>query len=320
MRAGEYKKFMYGEEYPLVSVITPTRRYGPVYEILFNGLKNQTLREFEVLIVDDVPEDRSCQVCDFAEKYRLNVKWMRGKPNYWKSNRLIANARNTALIYAESELVVFIDDYTWVPPRFLESHWKVWEETGYNLIGAVTAVKYTSNPPEDLSTLPVHTYDERMKEPDKKLGINVARTGIPTTGAVDTRTLQGYKEWKDCPAGWFYCSNASAPLDKIVEINGFDEEFDCTSEEDVDLGLRLARVGCHFWFKSDPECTAYHMAHGLPELHPPLRYKPEECHVVTKDMYNELEGSHALIKRNMEREPWRVNEGIFDLKIARLEV
>jgi len=46
--AREYKEFMYGEDYPLVSVITPTRRYGPVYEILFNGLKKQTFREFEV--------------------------------------------------------------------------------------------------------------------------------------------------------------------------------------------------------------------------------------------------------------------------------
>jgi len=41
--------------------------------------------------------------------------------------------------------------------------------------------------------------------------------------------------------------------------------------------------------------------------------------VVTKGMYNELEGSHAVIKHNREREPWRVNEGIFDLKAARLE-
>jgi len=301
--AREYK-FMYGEDYPLVSVIVPTRRYGPVYEILFNGLKNQTFKEFEVLIVDDVPEDRSHLAKKYAEKYRLNVKWMRSKPNYWKSNRLIANARNTALIYAEGELVVFFDDYTWVPPHFLESHWKVWDETGYNLLGAVTAVEYTPNPPEDFRVLPVLTYDGRTKN---------------FGGAVDTRTYQGYREWKDCPPGWFYTCNASAPLQKIVEVNGFDEEFDCVSEEDVDLGLRLARVGCRFWFRSDPDCTAYHMAHGLPELHPPLRYRPEECHYVTKGMYNELEGSHALIRRNMEREPWRVNEGIFDLKAARLE-
>jgi len=302
--AREYKEFMYGEDYPVVSVIVPTRRYGPVYEILFNGLKNQTFREFEVLIVDDVPEDRSHLAKKYAEKYKLNVKWMRSKPNYWKSNRLIANARNTALIYAEGELVVFFDDYTWVPPRFLESHWKVWDETGYNLLGAVTAVEYTPNPPEDFRVLPVLTYDGRTKN---------------FGGAVDTRTYQGYREWKDCPPGWFYTCNASAPLQKIVEVNGFDEEFDCTSEEDVDLGLRLYRVGCRFWFKSDPDCTAYHMAHGLPELNPPPRYRPEECHRVTKGMYNELEGSHALIKRNMQREPWRVNEGIFDLKVARFE-
>jgi len=312
------KEFMYGEGgVPLVSIVTPTRRYGPVYDILFNGLKKQTLKEpWEILIVDDVPEDRSQIARQYAERFKVNVKWMRSKPHHWKSNRLIANARNTALIYAEGEVVVFVDDFTWVPPRFLEAHLKVWEETGYNVLGSATAVKYATPPPEDISVLPVHTYDERVKEGVR--GEVPLQTGI-TTGAVDTRTLQGYREWKDCPAGWFYCCNASAPLRKIVEVNGFDEEMDCTSEEDVDLGLRLARVGCRFWFKSDPNVNVYHMAHGRPELHPPLRYKPEECHVVTKGMYNELEGSHALIKRNSQREPWRVNEGIFDLKTARLE-
>jgi glycosyltransferase involved in cell wall biosynthesis len=309
------KKFTYGSSNPpLVSVIVPTRRYGSVYEILFNGLKNQTLKDYELLIVDDVPEDRSGLAEAYAKRHGLNVKWMRSKPNYWKSNRLIANARNTALIHAEGELVVFIDDYTWIPPRFLESHWKTWKEQGYCLIGSVTAVKYTPNPPEDLSTLPVHTYDERSKT---AYTIHMIQEGHPTPGALDTRLSLGYKEWKDCPPGWFYTCNASSPLAKIVEVNGFDEEFDCTSEEDVDLGLRLARVGCRFWFKSNPDVTAYHMEHGRPELIPPLRYKPEECHYVTKNMYNELEGSHALIKRNSMREPWRVNEGIFNLKEAR---
>jgi len=315
------KEFMYGgDSPPLVSVIVPTRRYGPVYEILFNGLKNQTLKEWELLLVDDVPEDRSGLAEAYAKRYRLNVKWMRSKPNYWRSNRLIANARNTALIYAEGELVVFIDDYTWVPPRFLESHWRLWNETGYCLIGSVTAVKYTPDPPEELSTLPVYTYDERVKRAYKGEGyIQTLQAGHPTPGAVDTRVHLGYRDLKDCPPGWFYTCNASGPLAKIVEVNGFDEEMDCTSEEDVDLGLRLARVGCRFWFKSNPDVNAYHMMHGLPELNPPPRYRPEECHRVTKGMYNELEGSHAIIKRNSQRPPWRVNEGVFDLKAARLE-
>jgi len=311
--------FPYGlEGIPLISIITPTRRYGPVYDILFNGLKKQTLKDpWELIIVDDVPEDRSHLARDFADRYKINTVWMRSKPHHWISNRLIANARNTALIRASGEIVIFIDDYTWVPPTFLESHYSLWERESYSLIASVTAVKYTDPPPEDLSTLPIHTYDERAKEGQK--GEVPLQAGIPTTGAVDTRTLQGYREWKNCLPGWFYCSNASAPLRKIIEVNGFDEEMDCTSEEDVDLGLRLARVGCRFWFRSNADVNVYHMAHGLPQMQPPLRYRPEDCHVVTKGMYNELEGSHAVIKRNIGRQPWRVNEGTFNLKQARWE-
>jgi glycosyltransferase involved in cell wall biosynthesis len=314
------KQFQYGlGGLPLISVITPTRRYGPVYEILFSGLKRQTFKDWELILVDDVPEDRSRLAGELAERSRLSLKWTRSKPNRWKSNRLIANARNTGLIHAEGEVVVFIDDYTWVPPGFLEAHYKLWEREGYSLIGSVTAVKYTPNPPEDLSTLPVYTYDERTKKAFKgDEYIKALQSGFPTPGAIDTRRLLGYTEWRDCPPGWFYCSNTSAPLQKIIEVNGFDEEMDCTSEEDVDLGLRLARVGCRFWFKSDKDANNFHMTHGLPELNPPPRYKPEECHYVTKGMYNELEGSHAIIKRNRAREPWKVNEGIFDLREARL--
>lgn len=78
---------------------------------------------------------------------------------------------------------------------------------------------------------------------------------------------------KDAHPGWFFTSNAGGPLDKIVEVNGFWEIMDLTREEDVMMGLALERAGCKFWFRTDPDMTAFHMCHEDPSLNPPKRYK-----------------------------------------------
>jgi len=268
----------------------PTRRFGSVLPILFNGLKNQSLEKdcWEVIVIDDVPESREAEAKGLAEKYGVNLQYIHpAKKPSWKSNRNIANARNHGLIVAKGKLIVFYDDYTWVPPRYLESHLDTYEISGYCLIGAVTAVQWSDNPTEDFTRLPIQDIDKRA----------IQTQGIRPDGAIDSRTLQGYTELRDCQGSWFYCSNASAPLDKIVEANGFWELADCTSEEDLILGMMLQRLGCKFWFKSNPDVNTYHMAHGKPEINPPKLYPEHELFRVTPNLLNtKNEGSWALIE------------------------
>ena len=138
-------------------------------------------------------------------------------------------------------------------------------------------------------------------------------------GSVDERLkgIQPQTVKDNCPPGWFWTFNASAPLSSIVRVGGYDEEFDCTGEDDIDLGLRMARIGVKYHYTADPRIMVYHLKHNGGQSRP-APFKPEECHRVTKDLYGvKYDGSWGLMERNSRRKPWEVNQGYFSLKKAR---
>ncbi len=306
-----------------ISISFATNRYGWL-ENTFRCLGSQTLphEDWELVMIDDVPEDRQKQVLHLAEKENINLKWMRSKPNHWKSNRMLGNARNTGFIHSDGELVVFLDDYTWIEPRFLQWHWEIYKKTGMAVIGRVKIIKFREQVNSIQDCVIIHD-DHRF----------------------DVLNRQGMSTWMNAHYGWFYTYNASAPLSRVIEVNGYDEEFDCTGEDDIDLGERLHRAGVEYVFVTEREITAYHMRHGgkitpekcfvcggllsakdrvtriclecattdvdkLKSIKAADRYKPEEVHKVA--------GGHlALLERNKRKEPWHVNHGYFDLSEAR---
>ena len=315
-----------------VSIVTPTNRLNSL-RLNLMGLSKQTFpkSEFEVIFIDDYPQSRE----EETKGYGLNVKYLRSKPARWRSNALIANARNTGLIHAQGELIIFLDDYSWVRPQFIEEHYKGFQE-GYCIMGPVARIEYAENIPEDPSMLAWKDVDGRTTQiaPHLKL-----------PWESDWKAWREHRtEWKGCPGAWFYTSNASAPLNKIIEVNGFWEIADLTREEDILMGLALEKAGCRFWFKSIPEITAFHMDHNSPSLEAPKKFKnvsyedlgwttvngvlgsggqgrnglntaPDEIQLVTKDVFNTRHpGSWALIE-HWQRTGQRFNSEIgFDLK------
>jgi len=336
-----------------VSVIIPTIRPS---EALFGfqlpSLASQTMSkaEWELLLVDDFPESREEKVREFAEEHGVDIKWMRSKPSHYRTNAPIGCARNTGLIHAEGELCVFIDDFIWVKPGYLETMWKGYDQLkGYSLIGPATAIEYPKPPyPTDFSELKIEHKDARI--PVEKM---------PFDGRADKhgRWKEDWREHRtdmwDCPPGWFYTCNASAPLDKIIQVNGFWEIGDLTREEDVLMGLALDRVGWRFRFLNTPDSTVYHACHGPGHASPKPRYKevtyeqlgwkagevnrrpvlglvgpgkcgldtaPDEVQIVTRDIFNtQYPGSWALIEHFKKTPTLKFNAEIgFDLRTERM--
>jgi glycosyltransferase involved in cell wall biosynthesis len=139
-----------------ISVVLPTNRPSGT-KFALHGLAKQSFpqKDFELIIVDDYPEDREKLIRSRSELLGLwNLKVLRSKPNYWRSNRLIGNARNTALIHADGELVVFLDDYCWIRSRWLDEHWNTYKRTPFTMVGAMKAVKYEGGVYDDLDQFP----------------------------------------------------------------------------------------------------------------------------------------------------------------------
>ena len=98
---------------PKVSVIIPAYNVDRFIGRAIESLQNQTLGDFELLIVDDGSTDRTGQVADRMAERDIRIDVIHTK------NRGAAAARNTALDRAQGEYVHFVDGDDWVEPAML---------------------------------------------------------------------------------------------------------------------------------------------------------------------------------------------------------
>ena len=106
------------------------------------SLRRQTLpfRAFEVIVVDNGSRDGTLSaVRTYAnagrhEEQKTDEIW--NVHCLSEPRRGLAYARNTGLLAASGEIVVFLDDDTVADPYFLESLWQNYAETGADAVGA----------------------------------------------------------------------------------------------------------------------------------------------------------------------------------------
>ena len=100
--------------HPKVSVIMPAYNVDRYVRRAVESLQNQTLSDFELLVVDDGSTDRTGQILDkLAERdIRITV--------FHNENGGAPAARNFALDRARGTFVQFMDADDWIEPRMLE--------------------------------------------------------------------------------------------------------------------------------------------------------------------------------------------------------
>lgn len=99
--------------WPLVSVIVPVYKVEDVLKRCLDSLGRQSLREIEILLIDDASPDRCGEIC---EKYA--VKDSRFKVIHHLENRGLSAARNTGIAYASADYLMFVDSDDWVHENF----------------------------------------------------------------------------------------------------------------------------------------------------------------------------------------------------------
>ena len=97
-----------------VSVIVPIYNVENFVEECLNSLKYQTLRDIEVILVNDGSTDNSIE----------KIKYLLDDCNHFKlinqENAGLSAARNKGLDYATGEYIAFVDSDDYVEPTFLE--------------------------------------------------------------------------------------------------------------------------------------------------------------------------------------------------------
>lgn len=250
----------------MISVITVTGRKEAALDRMSECLKRQTIKNFEWVIVDRIARKREP---DYYTKLEQSVSFpINAVEPKWSiyhdfNMPAIANARNSGLIAAKRELVVWIDDNMWFPDNYLETHLNAYKAAAgkpYYMVGV---------------TWPFIAWDEvkelAEKEPYDKTG-KFCRVGTwaenEAVRSYDDHRLYMPYTWPDGGEGgsygsyerikgsWCYCGNLSVPLEYALAVNGFEEECDGAPEgEDLDFGLRLDNFGCMGLF--DRKCVVY---------------------------------------------------------------
>jgi len=111
-----------------ISVIVPVYNVEEYLERCLNSLVNQTLKDIEIIVVNDGSPDNSQKIIDkYVKKYK-NVK------SYIKKNGGLSDARNYGLKYATGEYISFIDSDDYVDETMMEKMYNKAISNDYDLV------------------------------------------------------------------------------------------------------------------------------------------------------------------------------------------
>lgn len=112
---------------PLVSVIVPVYKTEKFLERCVESILAQTLKNIEVILVDDGSPDICPQICDRFAMEDSRVKVIH------KKNGGLSDARNTGIAAAKGEYIGFVDSDDYIAPTMYEELYKAINESGVKL-------------------------------------------------------------------------------------------------------------------------------------------------------------------------------------------
>ncbi len=114
---------------PLVSVIVPVYKVEDVLARCLDSLCRQSLKDIEIILIDDASPDRSGEIC---EKYA--EKDSRFRVIHHPENRGAAAARNTGIAHASADYLMFADGDDWVHEDFCRLPYECAKQHGVDLV------------------------------------------------------------------------------------------------------------------------------------------------------------------------------------------
>jgi len=99
---------------PKISIIVPVYKVEQYIHKCIDSILNQTLNDFELILVNDGSPDQCGQICDEYAKCDSRIKVIH------KENGGQASARNMGLDIATGEYIGFVDSDDWIEPDMYE--------------------------------------------------------------------------------------------------------------------------------------------------------------------------------------------------------
>lgn len=111
-----------------ISIIVPVYNVEKYIDKCLKSLVNQTLKDIEIIVVNDGSPDNSQKIIDKYERKYSNVK------SYIKKNGGISSARNYGLKYAKGEYIAFVDSDDYVDVTMFEKLYNKAKKDSYDIV------------------------------------------------------------------------------------------------------------------------------------------------------------------------------------------
>lgn len=264
------------------SVLVCTYRTGGI-DLIFKSLAAQAEKDFEIVLIDDLWEYRHTAVELLARSLNLNLVYPHHAPPKVVAGTpsplgiaAASEAENKAIVHAHGELCLWLCDYSWVPPCWVEEHWKTYARG--KTCSAVAGTAYHQPLPlqqlelERLPTGMIHPYS-----PTEDGGISIFSETINAVGELppeinEERDLRFSLPEGETPNGLcvLFFKNEGVPLQALLEVNGVESIYDENHlYGDADLFVRLATIGWKFAVNKKCETAIVQVRSIMGTLHWP---------------------------------------------------
>lgn len=137
---------------PCVSIIIPVYNSQNTLERCLSSISDQTLKDIEVIIIDDGSVDRSDNIIEhFCEK---DSRFM----HRYQQNSGVSSARNFGLQLANGEYIAFVDSDDWIESVFCEKMYSIATKNDLDVVHCRRIDEY-----EDKSILQLITQEVHIK-------------------------------------------------------------------------------------------------------------------------------------------------------------
>jgi glycosyltransferase involved in cell wall biosynthesis len=206
----------------MISLVVATLNRVTELERLLDSLEAQTYRDFEVLVVDQNPDDRLVSV--LGQHARLAIRHLR-------SQRGLSRARNVGLRVAQGDIIAIPDDDCWYPKDLL----------------ATVASWFESHSEYGLLFTALRTAEGALSGPKTP-----AEARPCTKGDVSTCLAAS--------AALFMRGSVATAVGGFNESLGIGASSKYQAGEERDYVLRAYRNGFQFWY--EPSFTVHHPPFG----------------------------------------------------------
>jgi glycosyltransferase involved in cell wall biosynthesis len=216
-----------------LSVVVTTYNRPDALLAVLEGLADQTLREFEVVVADDGSRPETAElVTTRARSYPVPLL------HVWQPDQgfRVSAARNRASAQSRGEYLVFLDGDCIVRPDFLTRHLAL-AQSGYFISGNRVLLSQAFSMQALAMQQPLHTWTSSAWLAAKLRGdINRWHPLLNLPDASWRR--RNPKRWQAARG-----CNLAMWRNDFLKVNGFDEHFAGWGHEDADIAVRLIRAG-----------------------------------------------------------------------------